>query len=76
MDGVTLTERKKGFETEVRQVALQVNVVHCMIYREALASCNLQPQLHTELQEALKVMNLVKACPLNYRQIAVLYEEI
>jgi hypothetical protein len=53
-----------------------VNFIHCIIHREALALCDLEPKLHSVLQEAVKVVNSVKARPLNSCLFAVLCEEI
>jgi hypothetical protein len=49
---VALTGCKEGFQAEVRQVAPHLNIIHCIIHREALALCDLQPQLCTMLQVA------------------------
>jgi hypothetical protein len=53
-----------------------VNFINCIIYREALESRDLEPKLHSVLQEAVKVVNFVKARPLNSRLFAVLCEEM
>jgi hypothetical protein len=77
MDGAAaLTGHKKGFQAEVRQVAPHVNFIHCIIHREALESPDLQPHSHTVLQEAVKVVNSMKARPLNSRLFAVLCDEM
>jgi hypothetical protein len=55
-----LTGHTKGFQAEVRQVAHHTNFIHRIIHRDALESRDLQPQLHTVLQEAAKVINFVK----------------
>jgi hypothetical protein len=61
-DGVAaLTGHKKGFQAEVQQIGAHVNFIHSIIHREALASHDLEPKLHSVLQEAVKVVNFVKA---------------
>jgi hypothetical protein len=71
-----LTGHKKGFQAEVQQIGSHVNFTHCIIHREVLASCDLEPKLHFVLQEAVKAMNFAKAHPLNSRLFAVLCEEM
>jgi hypothetical protein len=57
-----LTKFKKGFQAGARHIAIpHVNFIRCRIHREALALGDLQPQLHTVLQEAEKVVNFAKA---------------
>jgi hypothetical protein len=56
-----LPGHKKGFQAEV---ASHINFIHYINHRQVLASCDLQPQLHTALQEAVKAMTLAKTCPL------------
>jgi hypothetical protein len=46
------------------------------MHREAFASHDLEPKLHSVLQEAVKVMNFMKAHPLNSHLFAVLCEEM
>jgi hypothetical protein len=71
-----LTGHKKGFQAEVQQIGPHVNFIHCIIHREALASRGLEPELHSVLQDAAKVVNFAKTRPLNSRLFAVLCEEI
>jgi hypothetical protein len=61
---------------EVQQIDPHVNFIHCIIHREALASRDLEPKLHSLLQKAVKVVNFVKAYPFNSRLFAVLCEEM
>jgi hypothetical protein len=71
-----LTGHKKGFQAKVQQIGPHVNFIHCIIHREALASRDLKPKLHSALQEAVKVVNFVKARLLNSRLFAILCEEV
>jgi hypothetical protein len=71
-----LTGHKKGFQAEAQQIGPHVIFIHCIIHREALASHDLEPKLHSVLQETVKVVNFVKARPLNSDLFAVLYEEM
>jgi hypothetical protein len=50
--------------------------LYIVSFIEALASRDLEPKLLSALQEAVKVVNFVKARPLNSRLFAVLCEEI
>jgi hypothetical protein len=71
-----LTGHKKGFQAEVQQNGPHVNFIHYIIHTEALVSRNLEPKLHFVLQEAVKVVNFVKARPLQSSLFAVLCDEI
>jgi hypothetical protein len=71
-----LTGHKKGFQAEVQQIGPHANFIYCIVRREALASRDFEPKLHSVLQEAVKVVNFVKARPLNFRLFAVLCEEM
>jgi hypothetical protein len=71
-----LTGHKKGFQAEVQQIGPQVNFIHCIIHTEALASRDLEPTLHSVLQETVKVVNFIKARQLNSHLFAVLCEEM
>jgi hypothetical protein len=70
------TGHKKGFQAEVQQIGPHVNFIHCTMYREALVSHDLEPKLHSLLQEAVKVVNSLKTRPLNSRLFAILCEEM
>jgi hypothetical protein len=50
-----VTGHKKGFQ--VQQIGTHVNFIHFIIHRKALASRDLEPKLHSVLQEAMKVVN-------------------
>jgi hypothetical protein len=77
MDGAAaFIGHKKGFQAEVRQVAPHVNFIHCIIHKEASTSRYLHPQSHTVLQEAVKVVNFLKARSLCSRLFAALCEEM
>jgi hypothetical protein len=71
-----LTGHKKGFQAEIRLIANHVNFIHRIIHRESLASRDFQPQLHTVLQEAAKVVNFVEAHPLKPRLFVLLCENM
>jgi hypothetical protein len=69
-------EHKKGFEAEVQQIGPHIYVVHCIVDRKALVSRDYETKLYFVLQEAVKILEFVKACPLKSRLFAVLYEEM
>jgi hypothetical protein len=56
--------RIEGSKAEVKQVAVYINNTHRIIHKEATASSELQPQLHTVPQEAVKLAKFVKPRPL------------
>jgi hypothetical protein len=65
-----LTGHEKCFQAEVQQIGPHVN------FREALASHDLELKLHSLLLEVVKVLNFVKARPLNSRLFAVVCKEM
>jgi hypothetical protein len=60
-----LTGHKKGFQAEAQKIGPHVNFIHCIMHREALEPRDLEQELHSVLQEAVKVENFVRARPLN-----------
>jgi hypothetical protein len=71
-----LTGHRKGFQAEVLQVGPSVNFAHCIVHTETSASRDLESTLHSVLKEAVKVVNFLKAGPLNSRLYAILCEEM
>jgi hypothetical protein len=71
-----LTGYKKGFQAKVQQIGAPMNFTHRINHRKTLALYDLESKFHSVLQEAMKVMNYVKAHPLNPCLFAVLCEEI
>jgi hypothetical protein len=67
---------KKSFQSEVQTIGPHVNFIYCIIHKEALASRDLEPKLHSVLQGAVKVVNFVKVHPLNSLLFAVFCEEM
>lgn len=68
--------KKKGLKARVLQVAPHVNFTHCIIHREALASKTLDPELKHVLETAIKMVNYIKARPLNMRLFATLCNKV
>jgi hypothetical protein len=49
--------------------------VHCFIHREALASKGMPPKFKTVLVNTVKLVNYIKAQPLNNRLFSLLCDE-
>lgn len=65
-----------GLATKVATIANQdFLATHCILHREALASKQLSPELNTTLQNAVKLINNVKAAPLHSRIFAKICAE-
>jgi hypothetical protein len=60
-----LTGRHRWVVSKVKEVAPDMNWVHCSICREALASKGMPPEFKTVLDNAVKLVNYIKARPLN-----------
>lgn len=57
--------RHKGAVALILKVAPSVSWVHCSIHREALATKNMPDELLSVLNDVVKIVNFIKACPLN-----------
>ncbi|CAM4413478.1 unnamed protein product [Lepidochelys kempii] len=66
---------KKGAVARVRGVASEAKSTH-YIHREALATQNMQADLKQVLDEAVKIINFVKVCPLNTWLFSQLFDEM
>ncbi len=58
---------RKGFISEVRKMVPDVKYVHCMIYREQLASQNLGVDMNNAMKSVIAVVNFIKGRALNSR---------
>ena len=66
-----------GVAARIRKVAhANLQVTHCMIHREMLASKQMVPELNDVLSSCIKVVNLIKASALNSRIFKVLCTEM
>ena len=59
--------RRKGFVAHVKKVNPSVQVIHCMLHRENLASRELSETLHRVMKDVIEIVNFVKARALNSR---------
>ena len=64
---IELTGRHKGLIAFIRKENPDVQWTHCVIHREALASKKMSPELNSVLEDAVRVINFIKARPLNSR---------
>ena len=64
--------RRKGFVAHVKKVNPSVQVIHCMLHRENLASRELSKTVHGVIKDVIEVVKFVKARALNSR----LFEEL
>ncbi|XP_025197550.1 zinc finger BED domain-containing protein 5-like [Melanaphis sacchari] len=71
-----MTGRLSGVATRIKKVAPLCKTMHCMIHRQALASKNMPKSLKLVLDSAVKIVNLIKARPLNSRLFTVLCNEM
>jgi hypothetical protein len=52
---------------KVRDVAPDVTWTHCFIHRETLAAKGMSSKFKTVLEDSIKIINFIKARPLNSR---------
>ncbi|XP_075472991.1 protein FAM200B [Ascaphus truei] len=67
---------KKGFRAKVLSIAPHVKFTHCMIHREALAAKKLEPEANEVLNDAIKIVNFIKARPLQSRLFSIFCNEM
>ncbi|XP_046684915.1 zinc finger BED domain-containing protein 5-like [Homalodisca vitripennis] len=65
-----------GLVGKVKEVAPLVEWTHCSIHREALAVKGMNPDLKSTLDDAVKIVNLIKAQSKNTRMFAVMCDEM
>ncbi|XP_064416538.1 zinc finger BED domain-containing protein 5-like [Latimeria chalumnae] len=72
----SMTGRHSGVVTRIRAVAPNAMWVHCSIHREALAAKSMPTNLKEVLDNAVKMVNFIKARPLNSRIFSALCNEM
>jgi hypothetical protein len=59
--------KNDGLKARIKNVAPQAKYTHCMIHRQALAARSMTPALTMVMEEAVKIINFIKARALNSR---------
>ncbi|XP_051578028.1 protein ZBED8 [Myxocyprinus asiaticus] len=67
--------KNKGYNAHVKEKAPHCLVFHCMIHHQAQASKHLSDELNEMLKTAVKIVNFIKAHPVNKRIFAELCED-
>lgn len=67
--------KNKGFNSRLKEKAPHCLVFHCMVHRHALAGKHLCKDLNETLKTVVKIVNFIKARPLNRRIFAQLCED-
>ena len=76
-DGVpAMLGRKSGLQAHVKGVSPSVICVHCFIHEFALAAKFLPPNLKTNLNLIVKMVNYIKTSALNSRLFKIICEDI
>ncbi|XP_013788783.1 zinc finger BED domain-containing protein 5-like [Limulus polyphemus] len=71
-----MSGKYRGLKANIRAIIPNVKWTHCCIYRESLAARQMPGKLKRTLDEAVKVVNIIKAHPLNSCIFSVLCEEM
>ena len=71
-----MTERHGGVVTRIQSVAPNAVFTHCTIHREALAAKTLQSSFKGVLDNAIKVVNMIKARALNSRMFTIMRNDM
>ncbi len=72
----SMTGHHSGLISRIKEVAPRAMWSHCTIHRQVLAAKKIPPDLQSVLDEAVKIVNLIKARPLNARLFHVLCDEL
>jgi hypothetical protein len=67
---------RKGLVARIQKVTSLVKWAHCCIHLEVQASRRMPSKTKTVLDEAVKIVSLIKACPLNSRLFSALCNEM
>ncbi|CAK6977529.1 SCAN domain-containing protein 3-like [Scomber scombrus] len=62
-----MTGRKSGVTARIKSVNPRIMATHCMLHRQALASKDMEPDLHSVLNTAVTAVNFVKSRALQSR---------
>ena len=68
--------RKSGLQARVKGISPSVICVHCFIHEFALAAKFLPPNLKTNLNLIVKMINYIKTSALNSRLFKIICEDI
>ncbi|XP_060780911.1 zinc finger BED domain-containing protein 5-like [Neoarius graeffei] len=71
-----MTGRHSGLVKQVQAVAPAVVWKHCIIHRQALVTKKMPKELRAVLDEAVKIVNLIKSRAMNARLFSVLCNEM
>ena len=71
-----MTGRHGGVVTQIQSVAPNAVFTHCSIHREALAAKMIQSSFKDVLDNAIKVVNLIKARALNSRMFTIMCNDM
>ncbi|KAM3835905.1 zinc finger BED domain-containing protein 5-like [Diretmus argenteus] len=71
-----MTGRHSGLVKQVQAVAPAAVWSHCIIHRQALATKRMPKELRAVLDEAVKIVNLIKSRALNARLFSILCNEM
>ena len=72
----SMTGKHTGFIAHIRRVCPSISWLHCSVHREALTAKNMPADLLAVLNDAVKLVNFIKARPLNSRIFALLCNEM
>ena len=68
--------KHSGVFVHVRELVLIIIQIHCIIHREALASKDLGQSMSEVISLCVKVVNLIKNCPLQSQLFSQLSNEL
>lgn len=71
-----MTGRHSGVVQRIKAVAPRAVSTHCVLHRDALAARDMDPRLHEVLNNAVSIVNFVKARATNSRLFTALCEEV
>jgi len=72
----SMTGKHTWLIAHIKKVCPSILWLHCSVHREALAAKNMPADLLSVLNDAVKLVNFIKACPLNSRLFTLLCNEM
>ena len=72
----SMTGKYSGSVARIREKVSNIIQTHCMIHREVLVGKNFTQSLSEVLSSCVKIVNSIKACPLQSRMFSNLYDKL
>ena len=72
----SMTGKHSEVVTQIKELAPECKITHCIIHRESLAMKKISPELNSVLTDIVKIVNYVKSNALNSRLFSLLCDNM